>query len=852
MVVAAMLIGAISMIAGPAKAQRYMEKLDRGLIAVKSGSGYFLSWRLFGTDPQDTSFGFNVYKGTTKLNATVITNSTNYQDNSTGTGTYTVKAVTNGVEGETSENALVIDAGYLNIPITPPPGGTDLGGAYTYSANDASVGDLDGDGQYEIVLKWDPSDSRDNEMTGYTGNVILDAYKLDGTKLWRIDLGPNIRAGAHYTQFLVYDFDGDGMAEVAMKTAPGTKDGTGNFLQTGDAAGADNTANYVSTAALTAGKIISGPEWYTVFAGKTGAELATINYQPGRGAEGIWGAQQGVAVAEDMGWGNDDVYNFVDRHLASVAYLDGERPSLIPCRGYYWRTALWALDWRNGQLTQRWLFDTLNGGTGKDGKPLHSSSGYESQGSHSLRQGDIDGDGFDEIVYGSMAVDHDGQGLWSTGLRHGDDLHLSDLDPTTPGLEIWMVHEQVTENGGISTDFRSAADGKIWWEQTGTTDNGRGCTGPLIAGTTGWQVWSAENGGLFDSTEKTVGAVPSSDNFTMWWGADVIRFLENGTSITPYGNAAGTGLNATGCASNNGSKSDPALTADIFGDWREEVVYRTTASDALRIYTTTTPTTNRLYTLMHDPIYRMSVATENVAYNQPPEPGIYIGPGMTLPEAQPNIKYYGASPPTGGTPTGGTGGGAGGTTGSTSTPAGTGGASGGASGGNGGAAGGSTVVTTSGRGGTTAGSSGGAIGGSTGGIVTSGGAGGAGGIATSAPPASGGSLTPGSTSSPSASGGSSTRGSTSSPSASGGSSTPGSTSSPSASGGSSTPGATSSPSASGGSSTPSATNATGSSGCTCRLAGADRSATPWGVMLVFGVVLAGKVRRRFVGRRRPS
>jgi rhamnogalacturonan endolyase len=853
MVVAAMMIGAASMVAGPANAQRFMEKLDRGLIAVKSGTGYFLSWRLFGTDPQDTTFGFNVYRGTSKLNTAVITDSTNYLDSAGGSGTYTVKAVTNGVEGETSAPALVVDSGYVNIPLTPPPAGSSHGSSYTETANDASIGDLDGDGQYEIVLKWDPSNSHDNAQEGYTGPTYLDGYKLSGPRMWRINLGPNIRSGAHYTQFMVYDLDGDGMAEVACKTAPGTKDGTDNYLKTGPAAGADNTIDYTSTATVTQGKVITGPEWYTIFSGKTGAELVTVDYKPGRGAEGVWGAIQGIASpAGDLGWGNDSNYNFVDRFLASVAYLDGERPSVIPCRGYYWRSALWALDWRDGKLTERWLFDTaaVPGAKGKDGKPLQSSTGYESQGSHSLRQGDVDGDGFDEIVYGSATIDHDGQGLYSTGLRHGDALHFTDIDPTRPGLEVFMVDEQTSENGGIAAHYQDAKDGTIIWEDKQSGDNGRGCAGPMMAGTTGWQMWSG-SGGLFNAAHAVVGSNPSSKNFTIWWGAELNRFFEDGTSITPLSGSGG--MSASGCSSNNGTKSTPALTADIFGDWREELVLRTTGNDALRIYTTTTPTTHRLYTLMHDPIYRMSVATENVAYNQPPEPGIYIGPNMTLPQTKPNIKYYGATPPTGGTPTGGTTGGAGGTTGSTSTPASTGGTpatSGGAAGGRGGATGGSTVVTTGGRGGATGGSTVVTTGGSTGGIVTSGGAGG--GIATSTPPASGGSTTPGSTSSPSASGGSSTPGATSSPSASGGSSTPGATSTPSASGGSSTPGATSSPSASGGSSASSAAKVTGSSGCGCRLAGVDGSVTPWGVMLVFGAVLAGKLRRRFVSRRRSS
>ena len=839
-VVAVVVSGLLLIFAGSAHAQRYMEKLDRGLVAVKSGSGYFLSWRLFGTDPQDTTFGFNVYRGTTKLNSAVITNSTNYLDSAGGTGTYTVKAVTGSVEGETSEAALVIDSGYLNIPLTPPAAGSAHGSSYTETANDASIGDLDGDGQYEIVLKWDPSNSKDNASQGYTGPTYLDGYKLSGKQMWRISLGPNIRSGAHYTQFMVYDLDGDGSAEIACKTAPGTKDGTGNYLKTGPAATADHTIDYTSTDTATQGKVITGPEYYTIFSGKTGAELVTVDYKPGRGAEGVWGAIQGIASpAGDLGWGNDSNYNFVDRFLASVAYLDGERPSVIPCRGYYWRSSLWALDWRNGQLTERWLFDTaaVPGAKGKDGKPLQSSTGYESQGSHSLRQGDVDGDGFDEIVYGSATIDHDGQGLYSTGLRHGDALHFSDLDPTRPGLEVWMVDEQTSENGGIASHFQDAKDGTIIWEDKASGDNGRGCTGPLIAGTKGWQMWSG-SGGLYDASQKVVGSKPGSTNFTIWWGPDLNRFLEDGTSITPYGSAGGTGLSASGCSSNNGSKSTPALTADIFGDWREEVVYRTTGNDALRIYTTTQPTTNRLYTLMHDPIYRMSVATENVAYNQPPEPGIYIGPGMTLPETPPKIKYYGTGDSTGST---------GGSTGTTSTGGSTGTTS------TGGSTGipstGCSTCTTSTGGSTGTTSTGGKGGtppatGGTAGTVTTIGAGGAasGGIVGSGGTARGGAIASGGTTSSGgivANSGGIVASSGGIIASNGGAVSTGGTSS-------------SAPSASGGSTATSTAGGAAKSGCGCRLGGADRGVTLWGAMLAIGALVAARLRRRRKDSSQPS
>lgn len=595
-----------------------MEKLDRGLIAVKSGNGYFLSWRLFGTDPQDKSFGFYVFKGATKLNTALITNATYYQDNSLGIGTYTVKPVANGVEGTVSENAIIIDNGsYLTIPLSTPPGGIEPDGStYSETANDCSVGDLDGDGQYEIVLKWDPSDSKDNAQSGFSGPTYLDAYKLNGARMWRINLGPNIRSGAHYTTFLVWDLDGDGKAEVACKTADGTLDGMGKVI--GSA-----TAGYVVQSGGNIGRIMSGPEYWTIFNGMTGAALVTTNYKPPRYGTLDPTPQQLQAV-----WG-DQTANRQDRMLGCVAYLDGERPSAVPCRGYYTRSCLWSVDWRNGKLIDRWLFNSDADGAGKDGK---TNKSYAGQGCHSLRAGDVDGDGFDEIVYGACTIDHDGKGLYTTELGHGDALHLADMDPDRPGQEVWQAHEQGATNGGTAASFRDAKTGAAIWSDPGTTDNGRSCCGPLIAGVKGWQMWSGV-GGLWDVSHKKAGTMPGSDNFTIWWEGDLTRSPENGTSISP-------GLTTTGMASCNSTKATPCLTADLFGDWREELVLRTANNDALHIYTTTTPASCRLYTLMHDPIYRLSVCSENAGYNQPPEPGVYIGPGMTLPEAKPDIKYY--------------------------------------------------------------------------------------------------------------------------------------------------------------------------------------------------------------------
>lgn len=582
---------------------RQMEYLDRGVVAVKTGTGVFISWRLLGTEGSNVSF--NVYRDGTKVNPTPITNSTNLQDASgTSSSKYTVRAVVSGTEQAASAAASVWGNNYLSVPLSVPAGGTTPDGvAYTYSANDASAGDLDGDGEYELIVKWDPSNSKDNSQSGYTGEVFIDAYKLNGTRLWRISLGKNIRAGAHYTQFMVYDLDGDGKAEVAMKTADGTKDGTGVVI--GDA-----SKDYRNSS----GYVLSGPEFLTVFNGQTGKALSTVNYEPARGNVSSWG---------------DNYGNRVDRFLAAIAYLDGERPSLVMARGYYTRTVLVAYNWRNGQLTKQWTFDSNTSG----------NSGYAGQGNHNLSVADVDGDGKDEIVYGAMAVDDNGKGLYTTGLHHGDAMHLSDLDPDRPGLEVFQVHE-TPSNAGV--EFRDAGTGQLIWGVKTTKDIGRGMAADIDPRYKGAEVWA--DGSLYSAKGQKLGTtLPSSTNFGIWWDGDLLRELLDSNRIDKWNYTNSTTMNlltASGVSSNNGTKSTPNLQADLFGDWREEVVWRTNDSSALRIYTTTAVTDKRIYTLMHDPVYRLGVAWQNVAYNQPPHTGFYLGEGMSTPPV-PNIRYAG-------------------------------------------------------------------------------------------------------------------------------------------------------------------------------------------------------------------
>ena len=618
MIGAAFALGMAFLLAA-AGAPRQMENLGRGVVAINQGEGkVFVSWRLLGTEPD--SIAFNVYRTTgagqpVKLNQVPITKATCYQDTDadlTRDHAYFVRAVLNDLEQEASKPFLNKVAAnspsrpYLAIPLATPEG---------YSPNDASVGDLDGDGEYEIVVHM-AGRGRDNARGGMTDPPSLQAYRLEGAFMWEIKLGRNIREGAHYTQFMVYDLDGDGRAEIVCKTADGTVDGTGKMI-------GDPDADYVSRQGSTLGKIVTGPELLTVFEGATGKALYTTDYYPPRGDLSKWGSL-------DPGGRTDDNGNRADRFLACVAYLDGVRPSVVMCRGYYGRAVLAAWDWRGGKLTRRWVFDS------NDGTPGNES--YRGQGNHQLSVADVDGDGRDEIIYGACVINHDGKGLYSTGRGHGDALHCSDLDPDRPGLEVWQIHERPSEYSG--GDFRDAKTGDLLWRLSSRGDAGRGMAANIDPRYKGYQCWSAPSDGLYSCKGvKISDRKPRSCNFAVWWDGDLLRELLDRNSISKWNWADGSEtrlLNADSCTSNNGSKATPVLSADIFGDWREEVIWRTTDNKELRIYTTTIPTEHRLYTLMHDPQYRLAIAWQNVAYNQPPHPGFYLGEGMAR-VPRPNI-----------------------------------------------------------------------------------------------------------------------------------------------------------------------------------------------------------------------
>lgn len=582
------------------------EKLGRGVVAVReNASEVVVSWRYLSSDPIETSF--NVYRNGVKLTKKPVIESTVFRDKNAGnkSALYEVRPVLGGKETNTINGKYMLPEnapfGYIQIPLQKPADGiTPSGQEYTYSPNDASIGDVDGDGEYEIILKWHPSNARDNAHNGYTGAVYLDCYRLAGDFLWRIDLGKNIRSGAHYTPFIVYDLDGDGKVEIVVRTSDGTIDGKGNII--GDPH-IDHRETQDSPQPWNAGRILTGNEFLTVFSGETGEALHTINYVPPRGNPEDWG---------------DNRANRSDRFLACVAYLDGVHPSVVMCRGYYTRTVLAAFDWNGNELKQRWVFDS--------GKPEWHD--YAGQGNHNLRVGDVDGDGCDEIVYGSCTIDDDGSGLYNTGLGHGDAIHITHFDPSRKGLQIWACHE----NRRDGATYRDAATGEILQQYKSNIDVGRCMAADIDPTHPGVEMWAWETGLRSVKGELIAQQVKNlSTNMAVWWDGDLLRELLDRNVISKYDwikKECDVLIQFEGTRSNNGTKATPCLQGDIVGDWREEILLRTEDNTALRLYISTIPTQYRFHTFLEDPVYRISIATQNVGYNQPTQPGFYFGPEL--------------------------------------------------------------------------------------------------------------------------------------------------------------------------------------------------------------------------------
>ncbi|WP_129618928.1 rhamnogalacturonan lyase [Bacteroides stercoris] len=598
---------------------RQMEYLDRGVVAVKTNNGIFLSWRILGTEKNAS---FNVYKNGKLFQSVAANKATNLIDPSgTINDRYTVKAVINGQEEQNSKEITPWAEEFLTIQLNRPADGITPpcitynrakrppiaqeypnGQLYTYIPGDCSTGDLDGDGEYEIIVKWCPSNQVDNSFSGITGPVYLDAYKLSGKQLWRINLGKNIRAGSHYTQFMVYDFNGDGLAEMVCKTAPGSIDGKGKKIAL-DKDDPDEDWRYLEMNQKTCGYILEGPEYLTIFKGKTGEALHTIPYSTERGEVNSWG---------------DNYGNRVDRYLACVAYLDGVHPSVIMCRGYYAKTTLTAYDFKNGKLVKRWEHISDIKGKGAYG-----------QGNHNLSVADVDNDGYDEIIYGSCAIDQDGTILYRTGLGHGDAMHVTTLDPDRPGYQVWEVHEEKEACRTYGYEMHDARTGEILWGGPTNGDNGRGLAADIDPKHRGFEMWSAGVNGVYNCKGEKIAERKPAISFRVYWDGDLQDEILNGTNLSKWNGTEALTINKfPGAMHCNGTKRTPNLSADLFGDWREEIIFSDTEDPSkLRIYTTTIPTQNRLYTLMHDPVYRLGIAWQNVGYNQPPHLGFYIGDG---------------------------------------------------------------------------------------------------------------------------------------------------------------------------------------------------------------------------------
>ena len=635
----------------PSEHTRNAEWLDRGAVAVHTDEGILLQWRINADEYKIRNLNFVVSKPDKKGKLKALnkkgTQSGNFLDKTGKVGEeYTVQMREKTKVLETF-TVKAMSKDYISIPMQKPEKQPNLKGELIdYTLNDVTVGDLTGDGQYEYIVKWYPNNAIDSSQQALTAPTIFDAYKLDGTPLWRINLGLSLTSGAHYNQIAVADFDGDGKSEVFLKTGDGTRvygvtDGKFDENKVIATIGnAEDEGKNIKTeeAGGGVGHITGGNEYATFFA-CDGKEIDTVPYA--------------LPLGEVKSWG-DTWYNRSDRHNMGIGYLDGVKPSVVIGRGYYLRTAIASYDLVNGKAKERWVYDSDKvGGRGA------------SKGNHNWIIADVDNDGKDEIIAGSLTLDDNGEILYvmdgEDGRElgsHGDAIHIGQFFPEVEGLYIFSPHE---DSSVASLEMHDAATGETLQKWYASKDAGRAMAANITAAA-GYEIWGTggakpENGGsVYDVYGNVVvkdwRKVGLSENFKLYWTGDLLHELLDGKAdspldITKYNESAGS-LDKLktfdGTSSNNSTKANPCLSADVLGDWREEVLVRSADSKELRIYITPYETKYMLYTLMHDPIYRNTVASQNNGYNQPPCTSFYLGQDieeqvLSFKLPVPSVKY---------------------------------------------------------------------------------------------------------------------------------------------------------------------------------------------------------------------
>ena len=612
-------------------AQRQMETLNRGLIAMKVGSGVYTSWRIPGDEWYDVTY--NLYRDGSLIAGGLEVS--NYSDAAgTASSTYQVAAVVDGKEQTRCDAVSVISSldgnshPYIEVPVVA--GKDDHGNDMmtNYSVNDISVADLDGDGEYEYIVKRFNGDFR-KSVTAYTR---FEAYKLDGTLMWYIDLGPNMINFNHVeSDCMAFDFDEDGKAEVVIRATDGTtfpKAGGGRYTM-GDA-----TVNYRTEAATQSTTYqTQGEEWLVLCDGETGQVLDSEIFDA---VENNVAKGNGLARVSAAFWwnGNSKAYGHrANKFYWGAPYLDGRHPSIYIGRGCYTNLHMCTWDVVGKKLVRRWTFATDD-----------TSDPWYGQGYHNFAIVDVDEDGRDEIVHGNCVVDEFGRRLSSTGLGHGDAQHYSDFDPFRKGQEGFRCLE---DNPGAVFVDATTNEMLIHWVRG--NDNGRCLAGKFTNQWPGAQLWTTDghfwSATLSRGADQTVSsqAPGVTMNARIFWDGDMYEesfdyntrdAAGNGIemAVRKYGNSNPIWV-SEGCMTNNNTKGNPCIQADLFGDWREELVLRKADESGFRIYSTTMPTAFRNYSLMYDMAYRQGVYWQMSGYNQPPHVSYYLGEleGITLP-----------------------------------------------------------------------------------------------------------------------------------------------------------------------------------------------------------------------------